>query len=182
MGRSTAGQATLVAEDGSNGGAGGRIFFQSQSTGGTARVVLGAGSGGGAGGALDISGVDVWLSVGSIEGGGKIDLGARSLIVGNRLATTFSGLTRGDAPSVFPSLTVQGTLTLTGANTYAGRTSIGDGINANSGKLVVTNTIGSATGSGAVVIGRGGTLAGSGYIDGPVTLLDCGAPSHRATR
>ena len=69
---------------------------------------------------------------------------------------------RGDTPPVFPSLTVQGTLTLTGANLYSGRTSIGDGVNPGSGKLAVANATGSATGSGDVSIQRGGTLAGSG--------------------
>jgi len=71
-------------------------------------------------------------------------------------------------------LTVQGSLTLTGANQYAGLTSIGDSVNAGSGKLVVANTTGSATGSGEVRVQRGGTLAGSGFIAGPVTLLDGG--------
>ena len=170
--RSTAGQATLVAQGGSNGGAGGRVTFQNQATGGSARVVLQGGSDAGAGGQLDISGTDVWVAVGSIEGGGLVNLGARSLIVTGPVATTFSGLISGTAPPVFPSLTVQqGSLTLTGENSYSGRTSIGDGVNANSGKLVVANTSGSATGSGEVVIQNGGTLAGSGFIVGPVTLL-----------
>ena len=182
---STAASATLVAEGGSNGGGGGRIEFQRQATGGIARVVLGAGSTAATGGVLDISGVDVWLPVGSIEGGGNVALGARSLIVvGNGLATTFSGVISGSAPPVFPSLTVHGgSLTLTGANVYAGRTSIGDGLYANSGKLVAANTSGSATGSGAVLIERGGTLAGSGFIAGPVTLLAGGtiAPGDPVT-
>ncbi len=180
-----AAQSTLIAEGGSGGGAGGRIEFKLQATGGPARVVLNAGSTADTGGLLDISGVDVWLAVGSIEGGGTVNLGARSLIVGgNGRSTTFSGVIRGDTPPVFPSLTVQAeSLTLTGANLYAGRTSIGDGLNANSGKLVVANTTGSATGSGAVVIERGGTLAGSGFVAGPVTLLDGGtiAPGDPVT-
>ncbi|MEO7338295.1 MAG: PEP-CTERM sorting domain-containing protein, partial [Caldimonas sp.] len=186
--RSMAGQSTLVAEGGSNGGSGGRIVFQDQATGGTARVVLqagsGAGAGAGSGGVLDISGTDVWVSVGSIEGGGLVSLGARSLIVIGPVATTFSGVISGTAPPVFPSLTVQqGSLTLTGANPYAGRTSIGDGVNAGSGKLVVANASGSATGSGEVQVQRGGTLAGSGFIAGPVTLRDGGtiAPGDPVT-
>ena len=182
---STAAQATLVADGGSNGGAGGRIEFQQQATAGRSRVVLNAGSSAATGGKLDISGVSVWLPVGSIEGGGNINLGAKSLIVvGNGRATTFSGVIGGDAPAVFPSLTVQGgTLTLTGANLYAGRTSIGDGVNADSGKLVAANTSGSATGSGAVLVERGGTLGGSGFIAGPVTLLPGGtiAPGDPVT-
>ena len=181
--QSSAGQSTLVAEGGSNGGAGGRIVFQNQATGGSARVVLQPGGGAGAGGVLDIGGADVWVTVGSIEGGGRVDLGARSLIITGPLATTFSGVISGAAPPVFPSLTVQGALTLTGANLYAGRTSIGDGINPHSGKLVVANTSGSATGSGEVLIQNGGTLGGSGFIAGPVTLLAGGtiAPGDPVT-
>ena len=181
--RSTAAHSTLIAEGGGSGGSGGRIAFQFQASGGSSRIVLGAGGDADAGGVLDISGVDVWLPIGSIEGGGLVNLGARSLIVGNRLATTFSGLIRGDAPPVFPSLTVQGTLTLTGANLYSGRTSIGDGVNPGSGKLAVANATGSATGSGDVSIQRGGTLAGSGFIAGMVALQDGGtiAPGDPVT-
>ncbi|MEO8857121.1 MAG: hypothetical protein ABI343_09025 [Burkholderiaceae bacterium] len=183
--RSTAALATLVAEGGSNGGAGGRIEFQQQATGGIARIVLGAGSAPNADGVLDISGVDVWLSVGSIEGGGSVNLGSRALIVGGSgKATTFSGVISGAAPPVFPSLSVLGgSLTLSGANLYAGRTSIGDGVNAGSGKLIAANATGSATGSGAVRIERGGTLGGSGFIAGPVTLVDGGtiAPGDPVT-
>ncbi len=185
--QSTAGQATLIAEGGSHGGEGGRIEFLALSRGGTARVVLNAGSGGGSGGMLDISGVAVWLPLGSIEGGGQVELGARSLIIaGSGAVSTFSGVIRGDVPPVFPSLAVLGlgsSLTLSGANFYAGRTLVGDGVNANSGKLIATNTSGSATGSGEVQIERGGTLGGSGNIDGPVTLMDGGtvAPGDPVT-
>ena len=170
--QSTAAQSTLIAAGGSAGGLGGRIEFSGQATGGTARVVLNAGSSEATGGTLAIDGVDVSLPVGSIEGGGNVSLGAKSLyVVGSGSTTTFSGVISGSAPAVFPSLAVLGgTLTLTGANTYAGRTQIGDGVNANSGKLVAANTIGSATGSGELWIERGGTLAGSGFIAGPVTL------------
>jgi fibronectin-binding autotransporter adhesin len=173
-GLSSTGISTLIAEGGSNGGAGGRIEFQSQTLGGNARIVLNAGSGADNAGVLDVSGVAFWLPVGSIEGSGLVTLGARSLITsGSGAVTTFSGVINGSVPPVFPSLSVLGLgsrLTLTGANLYAGRTQIGDGLNADSGKLVVANTSGSATGSGAVQIERGGTLGGSGFIAGPVTL------------
>lgn len=183
---STAAQATLVAEGGSNGGAGGRIEFLHQATGGSARVVLNAGSSASADGVLDIAGVDVWVTIGSLEGGGRVNLGGRTLIVAGsaQTATTFSGVIQGSAPPVFPSLSVLGgTLTLTGANLYQGRTGIGDGVNADSGKLVAANTSGSATGSGAVLVERGGTLAGSGLIAGPVTLHSGGtiAPGDPVT-
>jgi fibronectin-binding autotransporter adhesin len=49
--------------------------------------------------------------------------------------------------------------------------------------LVAANAQGSATGSSEVVVRRGGTLAGSGLIAGPVTLMDGGviAPGDPVT-
>lgn len=52
-----------------------------------------------------------------------------------------------------------GTLTLTGYNTYTGGTILLDG------KLEVSNTMGSATGSGIVTV-KSGTLGGTGTIIG----------------
>ncbi|AHF89580.1 autotransporter [Opitutaceae bacterium TAV5] len=51
-----------------------------------------------------------------------------------------------------------GLLHLAAANTYTGGTTI------NAGTLLVTNTAGSATGTGAVLIGEGATLAGTGIL------------------
>ena len=64
-------------------------------------------------------------------------------------------------------------VTIIGANTFSGGTTL------NTGTLLVKNTTGSATGSGAVAINTGATLGGSGTISGPVTLNDGGtvAPS-----
>jgi rhamnogalacturonan endolyase len=57
-----------------------------------------------------------------------------------------------------------GALVLSGANTYSGGTTI------SGGTLVASNSTGSATGSGAVAVNSGGTLAGHGIIGGPVTV------------
>jgi autotransporter-associated beta strand protein len=55
-------------------------------------------------------------------------------------------------------------LTLSGSSTYSGST------NVSSGTLLVTNTTGSATGSGVVTVASGATLGGTGIITGPVTV------------
>ena len=57
-----------------------------------------------------------------------------------------------------------GTLTLTGANTFSGGTSIGNGT------LAVNNLIGSGTGSGNVTVQNGSTLTGLGFIGGSVNI------------
>jgi autotransporter-associated beta strand protein len=56
-----------------------------------------------------------------------------------------------------------GTLKVTAANTYGGGTTI------ISGRLLVSNTTGSGTGSGAVAV-NAGTLGGTGSISGTVTV------------
>ena len=63
-----------------------------------------------------------------------------------------------------------GMLVLSGNNnTYSGSTTVSGGI------LKVINTDGSATGSGAVSVANGGTLAGNGLISGAVTINSGGA-------
>src|SRR6266480_3510484 len=161
-----AGNATLIANGGTGGGDGGLIVFSSAdrvSTGGTARVeVFGNGN-------LDISQQSAsGLTTGSIEGNGRVFLGANKLTVGtNNLSTTFSGLIRdgGIAGGTGGSLTKigRGTLSLTKANTYTGGTIL------RAGTLLVKNTTGSATGSGAVRV-NAGTLGGTGKITGAVTV------------
>ncbi len=56
------------------------------------------------------------------------------------------------------------TFALSGNNTYTGGTSV------NGGTLLVNNTTGSATGSGAVAVNSGGTLGGTGTISGATTV------------
>src|SRR5439155_23363012 len=89
---STAGNATLIANGGLGGGG---IFFGADSTGGTARVeVFGNGTGDDTNGTLDISFHNApGVTTGSIEGSGRVSLGAFKLTVGsNNLTTTFSGV------------------------------------------------------------------------------------------
>lgn len=83
---------------------------------------------------------------------------AQTLLSGVPNAATDGGLTK-NGP---------GTLTLTGANTYNGGTSI------NAGTLLVNNTSGSGTGGGAVTVNGGGTLGGAGRVMAAVTMASNG--------
>ena len=160
---SSAGNATLIANPGSNGGEGGRISFENGAQdGGEARMELFGN------GTLDIQfGPNEFVSVGSIEGNGIIFLGKKKLITGtNDLNTFFSGTIQDSADPRFPGSITKvgnGVLTLSGENTYLGRTTI------EGGKLVVANQSGSGTGSGSVSVMRG-KLGGNGTIAGATTI------------
>jgi autotransporter-associated beta strand protein len=161
---SVADSATLIANGGAGPGSGATILFMDRSSGDSARIeVFGNGS-------LDVSRPDpISDTVGSIEGNGLVFLGSSSLSVGNNnLNTTFAGVIS-DSGGVHEGTggaltkTGTGTLILSNANTYTGGTVI------NGGALVVTNTAGSGTGSGAVQADAG-TLGGAGTISGAVTV------------
>ncbi|MDQ3257082.1 MAG: autotransporter-associated beta strand repeat-containing protein [Acidobacteriota bacterium] len=172
---STAGNSELVATSGN--AVGGQILFSDDSAGGTARLnIIGQVYGGDGtvltdqrAARLDISPHNApGVSVGSIEGNGLVFLGAAKLTVGsNRLSTLFSGLIQdgGVNGGTGGSLAKTGgaKLTLTGANTYSGGTII------TKGTLLVKNTTGSATDSGAVQL-NAGKLGGTGIIAGAVTV------------
>jgi autotransporter-associated beta strand protein len=91
----------------------------------------------------------------------------------NTGATILSGVISG--PGVGLLTTGSGTLTVRGNNTYSGGTTVAGG------KLLVNNSTGSGTGSGAVTVNSGATLGGTGTIAGLVTVnsgatLSPGAP------
>jgi len=160
----TAGNANLIANGGSNGGGGGVFTFENLSDGGTARVELFGN------GYLDISGHGrPTVTIGSLEGDGIVYLGRNTLAVGgNALSTSFAGqILPGDPNGGLGTgdliKTTSATLTLSGANRYTGGTTVSDGT------LVVSNTNGSGTGKGAVLV-NAGTLGGSGIISGAVTI------------
>jgi autotransporter-associated beta strand protein len=149
---STAGTATLIAD-------GGLIHFENSADGQMARVELTNG------GVLDVASLRGTgaMSVGSLEGDstGSVKLGPTQLSIGgNGLSTTFGGL-------IFQmgSLVKVGneTLTLTGANTYSGGTTVAGG------SLIVQNATGSATGTGSVQVNVG-TFGGTGSVTGAVTV------------
>ena len=161
----TAGNATLIAYGGSGGGSGGSIQFLNDSAGGTSRVeVFGNGS-------LDISshvGASTSVTIGSMEGTGAVFLGGSNLTVGsNNLSTTFSGSIEdcGINCQTGGSLTKigTGTLTLSGANTYTGVTTV------SAGTILVTTRPSSGTGNNKVKV-NAGTLGGTGVIGGAVTI------------
>jgi fibronectin-binding autotransporter adhesin len=150
--------ATLIANGGVNGGGGGEIQFLGSAAGDSARIeVFGNGF-------LDVSARGT-IAVGSIEGDGLILLAPNKFTVGsNGLSTEFSGVMReasGSGGSLAKSGT--GTLTLSGASTCTGGTTVSQGT------LVVSNTSGSATGTGSLLV-NAGTLGGSGIISGAVTV------------
>ena len=114
-------------------------------------------------------------TLGALNGttGSTVTLGSNALTIGssNNLSGNFAGVISGSGGSVVKAGT--GTETLSGNNTYTGNTTV------NAGTLLVTNTTGSATGTGTVTVNSGGTLSGSGtagqgIISGNVTVASGG--------
>jgi len=164
---STAGNSTIIAENGPVPGSGGLIFFNGGTSGGTARLELLGPTGPGTL-QIQLASGDEGVTVGSIEGSGQVILSGAgnvtTLSIGsNNSSTTFSGLIQdgGNAGSIGKIGT--GTLTLSGANTYTRGTTISSGI------LLVSNVTGSGTGTAGVSV-NAGTLGGSGIIAGAVTV------------
>lgn len=162
-GTSTAGSATISNT--------GTVYFRDAGTADNATITnsgtvqfLGVSSGGNAalinqaGGTIDISGVDTSTTAGSIAGAGDFILGSNRLIVGsNDLSTEVSGVISGIGGRL--DKTGAGTLTLTGANTYTGGTTI-TSASSSSRSTLQLGTAGQA-GSilGAVTVGNWSTLA-----------------------
>jgi len=118
------------------------------------------------------------LNDGSAGGGSVIAdsvgaTGARTLTLGGGGTYSFSGTisnnTSGSAATLALAKTGTGTQTFSGANAYSGGTTI------SGGTLLVNNTSGSGTGSGAVAVNSPGALGGTGTIAGSVTVNSGGA-------
>jgi autotransporter-associated beta strand protein len=153
--------ATITVNGGTNGGEGASVIFNNGSKGGTTRFILNGN------GMLDIGKHNSNpVTTGSIEGNGVVLLGANQLALGsNNLSTSFSGSIQDGSNGAGGSLSKvgTGTLTLSGANTYTGNTTVSAGV------LLASNRTGSATGTGNVAV-NGGTLGGGGTIAGAVTV------------
>ena len=157
---SSAANATIINNNG------GTTYFFEASNAGNATIVANAG------GTVDISGlVTAGTTVGSIAGAGLYLIGSKQLTVGTtNLSTTVSGIIADGGPSggIGGSLVKvgSGTLTLAGANTYTGGTTI------NEGSLVVNGSLASG------VTMNGGTLGGSGSVAGLVVNSGTLAPGN----
>jgi autotransporter-associated beta strand protein len=153
---STAANANITANGGVGGSKGGMVTFEKASTGGTATITLNGNA------KLDITPHNPpGVTIGSLAGAGSVLLGANTLTIGsNNQSTTFSGVIQGTGGM---SKTGTGTLTLSGANSYSGGTTVSAGL------LNVSNTTGSGTGTGPVNV-NSGTLGGSGIIAGATTI------------
>jgi autotransporter-associated beta strand protein len=135
-------------------------------------------------GTLTASKVNALGTGGVTVNGGTLGIGANNQSVGAVILnggsiTGSSGVltgssfsfTNGSASAVLAggsaSLTKNGastTVTLSGANTYGGGTTV------NGGNLKINNTTGSGTGTGAVIVNNTGILSGTGIVTGPVTI------------
>ncbi|MEO8044966.1 MAG: autotransporter-associated beta strand repeat-containing protein, partial [Spartobacteria bacterium] len=162
FGAASAGEASISIYGGA--GLGAEARFSGDASGGTAAILM-AGNG-----RLDLSGENApGLTIGSVGGsGGVVLLGGKTLTVGSdNLSVIFGGAMQdggfsGGASGSLAKIGA-GTLTLNGASTYTGGTTI------SAGAINVTNSSGSATGSGPVQV-NGGTLGGNGTVAGAVTI------------
>jgi autotransporter-associated beta strand protein len=189
-GSSTAGYGTCTANGATiNGGGGGLVWFSETSSGANATLIANSGVTDDDAGRIQFSGdstggfarVEVFdngylltvidLTIGSLEGTGKVLIESdtptpNALTIGsNSLSTSFSGVIQDSG--LYGGSSVgkigTGTLTLSGANTYTGGTTV------NEGTLLITSRRGSGTGTGPVQV-NAGTLGGTGKISGNVIV------------
>jgi autotransporter-associated beta strand protein len=157
--QSSAGNATIVTSNR------GTTLFLDSSSGGQARAITGIGA------VFDLSSLTTnGMTVGSIEGAGTYCLGSRTLTVGgNNSSSTVSGViadggwSGGSGGSLVKE--GKGTLTLTGANSYTGATTV------NAGDLDITGSLGNTSG---VAVNAGGTLSGTGLVGPTATTIMSG--------
>jgi autotransporter-associated beta strand protein len=149
-------QTVVIAEAGRNGGLGGTILIENEAVVDQGQFQLHGN------GTLDLTNATTQIvSIGSLTGNGIVLLAGHALSIGNNnLNTSFSGLIQ---ESGGITKVGSGTLTLTGANSYTGVTTV------TAGTLRVNNQTGSGTGTGVVRV-NAGTLGGKGIVAGLVTI------------
>ncbi len=119
---------------------------------------------------------DACTVTGALTVGAALVLPNAVLTINSTAASTISGqISGGGASAGITKSGAGGSLTLSCANgnSYTGSTTV------SGGSLLITNTSGSATSTGTVVVNSGGTLAGTGSVSGSVTVAAGGmlAPS-----
>ena len=173
----SAGSATITTNDGAALNARGTLFF-GLSTGGTSRQIVNAG------GLLDITQhAGAGVTIGSLEGAGLVGIGGKTLTIGsNNNSTTFSGVIQNQGNQAGSAAlagdlvkTGTGTLTLSGANTYTGTTTINEGVlNIQNAAGLGSTAAGTTVAAGAALELQGGinigtealTLNGTGVANG----------------
>jgi len=161
--QANSGNAVLSFTSANAGSASASWVFQN-TTAGRTRIGLGG------------AGVNATISFGSMTGGGQIQsdfTGTKTISVGALgLNDTFSGIIANGSGTVALTKVGNGTMTLSGNNSYSGGTTI------SAGKVNATNAT-SSLGSGAVAVsgGTSATLGGTGTITGAVTVT---SSSHLA--
>ncbi|MCG3147986.1 MAG: hypothetical protein PCFJNLEI_01428 [Verrucomicrobiae bacterium] len=109
-----------------------------------------------------INGLSGLGTVDNTTGNGALTVG------GNNQSSTFDGTIQNTSGTLAITKTGTGTLTLTGANTHSGRTTVSNGT------LVVANATGSGTGVGGLLVVSGATLSMQNGIISGTTLTNLG--------
>jgi autotransporter-associated beta strand protein len=138
---------------------------------GTARVRFDVNGAVPTGSALTVNGSALFMTsstIGSLAGGGTVFMDGNNTLTagGDDTSTTFSGVYQNSGGSAALTKTGTGTLTLSGANTYTGATTVNVGTLAVNGSLV-----------SPVTVQSGGTLGGTGTITNTVTVQSGGTLS-----
>ncbi len=122
---------------------------------------------------------DSKLSAGSLDGGGTFNLGANELTVGgNNLSTNVTGIIAdggsGGGTGARLVKTGTGTMTLSGANTYTGGTTISAGALQIGNGGTIGSVLGNITNNAALIFNRSDAVTFGGAIGGSGTLVKTG--------